>query len=1166
MKSLIVKILKVSLILLLLALVLLLIFGMVLMIGWPLWVGFFFIIGLVGLLLGVVFLKKLLARKSEQKFVQQVIAQDEARIKAMPSGDQAGSRELQERWKEAIGALRKSHLKKFGNPLYVLPWYMIIGESGCGKTTAIKGADLSSPFAEVTRTSGISGTRNCDWWFFEQAIILDTAGRYAIPVDQGRDSDEWQKFLSLLAKFRKREPLNGLVVAVAADRLMEGNAPKLESDGKRIRQRVDELMRVLGAKFPVYIMVTKCDLIQGAVKFCDRLDDTVLKQAMGQLNHPLSTDMKAFGEQTVDSIAERLKELRLLILNAGGPTDKGKQADPSLLMLPKEFEKLEPGLKAFMRGALQENPYQETPILRGIYFSSGRQEGTPYSHFLSAMGLIGEKDVLPGTNRGLFLHDFFSRILPADRGLFAPTQKTIEWSRLTRSIGLTAWVAMVVALCGLLSFSFVKNLNTLRGVSRQFDKPPVLQGELTTDVLTLDRFRQAVTRVEEQNAHWWIPRLGLTASNQVESGLKQRYCEIFKSGFLRDFDKRMTARMTRFTASTPPDVTGQHVMHLARRINLLSLRMENADSEKLAAQPGAPYTTTLLEVQTIEEISTKLSELYFYYLLWRDGDTSLNDELKDLQTWLKHILTLEGARLNWLVDWVNTNGEVAGVTLDNFWRGLEPDPDEVAVPPAFTLKGQAAVNAYITEIENALFEPLAIGRQKLEFNQWYAGAYIDAWNKFAVYFSSAPQRLKDRDQWRQIGALLPSDKSPYLAFLNTIADELDSVAPKKELPAWVELVFRSEAIRLQAKSDSKAVKAATGFLQRSAQRVTSRFGSALASSEGKAADVFSFEDRMAAGKAYNRYREALSELMPMTDSRKIAFKMASALYSQDPAEGESPFFKAQHALKKIQTVIGRQNKETGVFWQLLYGPIHFYHAYAARDAQCQLQALWERDVYLEVQDLPAGTNVNQLLMGPEGYARAFLKGPAEPFIGRSRGKGYYARKVDGRALDLDVGFLTFLTRGASVARPVASSFKVDVKAYPTGANKNAAIKPHATSLEVQCGDQRNKLLNLHYPVRKTFIWSPKTCGDVVFKIEIGNLVLTKNYDGYLGFANFLKDFQNGQHTFRPGDFPDSEAALKRMGIRYITPRYKFSGHREVLKMLQATPGRTPREITTCWAD
>ncbi|BBO88779.1 type VI secretion protein IcmF/TssM N-terminal domain-containing protein [Desulfosarcina ovata] len=1162
MKTLIIKILKVSLVLLLIALALLLIFGLVLMIGWPLWVGIFFVIGVIGIVLGIVFVKKLFSRKNEQRFVQQIIAQDESRIQGLSSGEQAGSRELQQRWAESIDTLRKSHLRKYGNPLYVLPWYMIIGESGCGKTTAIKGAELSSPFAEVSRASGISGTRNCDWWFFEQAILLDTAGRYAVPVDQGRDRDEWQKFLSLLAKFRKREPLNGLVVAVAADQLLENNTAKLESAGTSIRQRVDELMRVLGAKFPVYIMVTKCDLIQGAVKFCDHLDEPVLKQAMGRLNQPLTGDIKSFCSQGIHAMGERLKDLRLLMLNLSGA--KNKKADPSLLMFPEEFEKMGPGLNAFMRGAFQENPYQETPILRGIYFSSGRQEGTPYSHFLSAMGLIGEKDVLPGTNRGLFLHDFFSRILPTDRGLFAPTMRTLEWSRLTKSIGLTAWVAIVIAICGLLSFSFVKNLKTLRDVSGQFSKPPVLQGELTTDVLTLDRFRQAVSRVEEQNANWWIPRLGLTESIRVEAGLKARYCEIFKSGFLVGFDKRLTERMTRFTPTTAPDVIGQHAMHLARRINLLHTRMEGADVKTLLAEPKTPYPSVLLDIQTIDEISNKLSELYLYYLIWRSSDTSLNEELKDLQTWLKHILTMDGARLNWLVDWVNISGDVPGVTMADFWSNLDPDPDEMTIEPAFTVKGQAAIDGYLGEIEKALFDPLSIGTQKLDFKNWYAQAYTTVWARFADYFPSGVRRMNDRDRWQHTGALLPSDNGPYLSFLETLAGELGVTEKQAERPGWVDLVYRFHDIRLQAKADGKGGKAAATILERATQRVTSRLGPSF--SGESAANVLSLEDRLAAGKAFNQYQASLVALASMTDSQRIAFNMAKDLYSEDPADGQSPFFKAQAATKQLQTFLGRENKDTAVFWNLIAAPIRFYHAYAIREAECQLQSLWEKTVFLEVQDLPQDTNLNQLLMGSDGYATKFLKGPAAPFLERSRRKGYFAKKVDGLALDLDTRFLTFLTRGASAAKPVASEYNVTIKAVPTDANNDATIKPHATSLELQCGDEKYKLLNLHYPVKKTFRWSPETCGNVVFKIEIGNLVLTKVYKGYQGFAKFLKDFQTGQRIFRPEDFPDSAAALKRMKIRTITPRYQFSGNRQVIALLKESPGRVPQEITACWGE
>jgi type VI secretion system protein ImpL len=90
-------------------------------------------------------------------------------------------------------------------------------------------------------------------------------------------------------------------------------------------------------------------------------------------------------------------------------------------------------------------------------------------------------------------------------------------------------------ICGLLSFSFREKPENPADVSGQFSKPPVLQGELTTDVLTLDRFRQAVSQVEVQNSNWWIPRLGLTESNRVEAGLETALLRYFQSRFPQGF-------------------------------------------------------------------------------------------------------------------------------------------------------------------------------------------------------------------------------------------------------------------------------------------------------------------------------------------------------------------------------------------------------------------------------------------------------------------------------------------------------------------------------------------------------------------------------------------------------------------------------------------------------
>ncbi len=280
--------------------------------------GIFLLLILVGLGIGFLFFRKLWLRRKEQQFVQQVIEQDESQLKKLSGKEKDDLKELQDRWKEAMEALRRSHLRKQGNPLYVLPWYMVIGESGSGKTTAITSARLSSPFAEVNRTSGISGTRNCDWWFFEQAIILDTAGRYAIPVDEGRDKEEWQRFMTLLVKYRKKEPLHGLIVTLPADKILQGGAEVLEEDGRHIRRRIDELMRVLGIKFPVYVLVTKCDLIQGMTQFCDQLPEKGLDQPMGFINQDLSTDVAAFLDRAMETLGERLRNLRILLLHQPG--------------------------------------------------------------------------------------------------------------------------------------------------------------------------------------------------------------------------------------------------------------------------------------------------------------------------------------------------------------------------------------------------------------------------------------------------------------------------------------------------------------------------------------------------------------------------------------------------------------------------------------------------------------------------------------------------------------------------------------------------------------------------------------------------------------------------------------------------------------------------------
>lgn len=158
---------------------------------------------------------------------------------------------LADRFDEAAQMLKKAHFSKTGNGqwtqrfsthyLYQLPWYVIIGASGSGKTTALANSGLQFPLADrfgKTALRGIGGTRNCDWWFTNEAVLLDTAGRYTTQEsEQAQDASEWLKFMGLLRKYRRRQPINGVIVTVSISDLLTQSTEASRQQAVNLRQR-----------------------------------------------------------------------------------------------------------------------------------------------------------------------------------------------------------------------------------------------------------------------------------------------------------------------------------------------------------------------------------------------------------------------------------------------------------------------------------------------------------------------------------------------------------------------------------------------------------------------------------------------------------------------------------------------------------------------------------------------------------------------------------------------------------------------------------------------------------------------------------------------------------------------------------------------------------------
>ena len=215
----------------------------------------------------IVLLAVLFRRSRRDKALTEDLVEATPAEKSAPEESHVQSElaELQTKLKTALMTLRKTG--KGRRALYELPWYLMIGPPGAGKTTAIVNSGLRFPLEGSSGRAalgGVGGTRNCDWWFTDNAVLIDTAGRYTTQEsDAEEDQAGWLGFLKILKAHRRRQPINGALIAVSLSDLSLEDSEAQTAHAAAIRKRLHELRETLGVRFPVYVMFTKADLIAG---------------------------------------------------------------------------------------------------------------------------------------------------------------------------------------------------------------------------------------------------------------------------------------------------------------------------------------------------------------------------------------------------------------------------------------------------------------------------------------------------------------------------------------------------------------------------------------------------------------------------------------------------------------------------------------------------------------------------------------------------------------------------------------------------------------------------------------------------------------------------------------------------------------------------------------
>ncbi|MHC4539016.1 MAG: type VI secretion protein IcmF/TssM N-terminal domain-containing protein, partial [Planctomycetota bacterium] len=422
--------------------------------------------------------------------------------------------DLRKKFEEGIAQFRAA-----GKSLYNFPWYMIVGEPGSGKTEAIRHCNVGFPPGLQDQFQGAGGTLNMNWWFTDYAVVLDTAGRLMFEEVETGGSSEWKEFLKLLKKYRPQCPMNGVFLVIPADSLIKDTADEIEQKASKIARQFDMIQRTLDVRFPVFVVITKSDLINGFRDFFDNLEDPQLQhQILGwsnpaQLDEPYNPD---FIDQHLKSIKGRLFRRRLALLqeivsDAGEPGVEQMRSPDTLYAFPQSLAKIVPRMARYLELIFSVgSQWSCKPLFfRGIYFTSSMREGSALDEDL-AESLGMSVDALPDgrvweRDRAYFLRDLFLKKVFCEKGLVTDATNAKKQHMRRKAAVLFSAVASVVLLLFCTVYAAICFRRSIGEMKEYFEVP----SKLIASGGTRASNQLQVIKDEGQGLYRYIGRAGI---------------------------------------------------------------------------------------------------------------------------------------------------------------------------------------------------------------------------------------------------------------------------------------------------------------------------------------------------------------------------------------------------------------------------------------------------------------------------------------------------------------------------------------------------------------------------------------------------------------------------------------------------------------------------------
>lgn len=451
---------------------------------------------------------------------------------------------LREKFERAVEAMRATG----AGDLYAMPWYVLIGSPGAGKTTLLRNSGLKFPVAEqmgADAIEGIGGTRNCDWWFAEDAVLLDTAGRFTSQdSDRASDAAAWRGFLDLLRRYRPRQPINGVLVAIGAEQLLDDQQDRRDNLVDTIRARLQELQRAFGLRLPVYLIVTKADLIPGFNETMDDLDKPLREQIVG-VTLPLNASSDAeISRRLAEGFAE-IERVALARLPHRLHEERDLARRGAIFAFPHHLGRLLRGLGAMAEGIFRGGRLDIRPMPRGAFLTSATQEGTSADRLMGGLSrALGAPVAAPvagapqGRGRAYFIQELLTGLVFREAPLAGRNPRLEARLAVAHSLG---YLVALGTLGGLVLGWVLASAGTsaqLDGVERQANGLAVelrradARPQLENEWPLLDRGARLAESTDSGGLLASIARLGLPGVDSADEDADAAYRRLLEARLL----------------------------------------------------------------------------------------------------------------------------------------------------------------------------------------------------------------------------------------------------------------------------------------------------------------------------------------------------------------------------------------------------------------------------------------------------------------------------------------------------------------------------------------------------------------------------------------------------------------------------------------------------------